>query len=475
MKKSTLALGVIVALGAAWTGGAWYTGKTIEAENLQLFEQINQQHAGVVQIKNMQFERGVFSSQYHYDLIIGDDETGLVVPLEGTMYHGPLPLNQVAKFNLAPAALSATVQLTQNDKTADLFALTNGKNPLDLTSTVSYSQQITADGKIAAGKFKTDEVEANWSDVSVSLDTNKGGIGEIKFDTDQLNYLLSGKALQTVGKNEDPDLKSMWIELSKLKFHSDLATTELENIFTGFIKLGADKLNYRYDYSNNNGLSNLEFKDVMFDYQAKKENNWLNYTLNANAVSAVNQKPLGDLKLALQANHLNAQQVNNLVAASKAGRHAEFDHLMAELLKNQPHFVVNPLSFSNEKGKATADLNIELLDYDIEKLTKGKVSDVFKQFNLNVSADKAALTESLSVITQAVAKTTKEVADQGAEHQVESWTKDLKQQGITTEKDGVLSLNLSLAEKNINFNGNTIPEEYIGMLLLGVMMQGVGQ
>ncbi|MFP1462973.1 DUF945 family protein [Escherichia coli] len=30
MNKSLAAVGVIVALGVVWTGGAWYTGKKIE-------------------------------------------------------------------------------------------------------------------------------------------------------------------------------------------------------------------------------------------------------------------------------------------------------------------------------------------------------------------------------------------------------------------------------------------------------------
>ncbi|VED14237.1 putative GTP-binding protein [Escherichia coli] len=30
MNKSLVAVGVIVALGVVWTGGAWYTGKKIE-------------------------------------------------------------------------------------------------------------------------------------------------------------------------------------------------------------------------------------------------------------------------------------------------------------------------------------------------------------------------------------------------------------------------------------------------------------
>ena len=70
MKKSALALGVIVALGAAWTGGAWYTGKVAETEfarQIQLANKdINQSAYSLgldVRFDNVYFERGLFSSK----------------------------------------------------------------------------------------------------------------------------------------------------------------------------------------------------------------------------------------------------------------------------------------------------------------------------------------------------------------------------------------------------------------------------
>ncbi len=38
MKKTWVAVGVIVALGIVWTGGAWYTGKQLES---RLGEMVN--------------------------------------------------------------------------------------------------------------------------------------------------------------------------------------------------------------------------------------------------------------------------------------------------------------------------------------------------------------------------------------------------------------------------------------------------
>ena len=42
MKKSKVAIGVIAVLGAAWIGGAWFTGQTAETEYKRQIEQANQ-------------------------------------------------------------------------------------------------------------------------------------------------------------------------------------------------------------------------------------------------------------------------------------------------------------------------------------------------------------------------------------------------------------------------------------------------
>jgi len=43
MKKSTVALGVIVALGAVGVGGAWFTGEKAQTEYLRQIELANKQ------------------------------------------------------------------------------------------------------------------------------------------------------------------------------------------------------------------------------------------------------------------------------------------------------------------------------------------------------------------------------------------------------------------------------------------------
>ena len=75
MNKSKVAVALVVVLGATWIGGAWYTGKTAESEYRRQIEYVNQKMAvstgaeGVaVKIDNVKFERGLFSSDFSYDI-----------------------------------------------------------------------------------------------------------------------------------------------------------------------------------------------------------------------------------------------------------------------------------------------------------------------------------------------------------------------------------------------------------------------
>ncbi|VFS53499.1 Bacterial protein of uncharacterised function (DUF945) [Moellerella wisconsensis] len=38
MKKSLVAVGVIIAVGAVWTGASWYTGSKVESEFSRVIE-----------------------------------------------------------------------------------------------------------------------------------------------------------------------------------------------------------------------------------------------------------------------------------------------------------------------------------------------------------------------------------------------------------------------------------------------------
>ncbi len=137
MKKSLVALGVIVALGAVWTGSAWYTGKSVEEKAQEHLALINTQFAGLesaggeIKFDNLSIERGIFSSNVTYDFIVKLPDTQVKVPFEGTLYHGPFPLDRVAKFDLVPTLLSSNDRIVKNEETQAWFDYAQGKNPFE--------------------------------------------------------------------------------------------------------------------------------------------------------------------------------------------------------------------------------------------------------------------------------------------------------------------------------------------------------
>jgi len=137
MKKSLVAVGVIVALGIIWTGGAWYTGKQFEKHVGEMVAEANAQlkrsapQAGL-ELSYQDYQRGIFSS--HLQLVVkpaaGQQEAllkpGQSVVLEQVVSHGPIPLADLKKLNILPAMASVHTTLVNNATTKALFDIAKG-------------------------------------------------------------------------------------------------------------------------------------------------------------------------------------------------------------------------------------------------------------------------------------------------------------------------------------------------------------
>lgn len=124
MKKSLVAVSVIVVLGAAWTGESWYTGKLIEQHMGEVVDNANGQlkaylpKAGV-KLSYENYQRGLFNSQVR--LVLRSDgsdaangaelKPGDEVAFLETIDHGPFPFAQLKKFNLLPSMASVHTEL----------------------------------------------------------------------------------------------------------------------------------------------------------------------------------------------------------------------------------------------------------------------------------------------------------------------------------------------------------------------------
>nr|WP_306803951.1 DUF945 family protein [Providencia sp. PROV037] len=103
MKKSLVAVGVIVALGAVWTGASWYTGSKVKDELDKVilktndFFAVNVPESGL-NFKVENYEKGVFSSTA--DIVITSADS--VSPEDSIVFF----LLKISKFQATPLLLA---------------------------------------------------------------------------------------------------------------------------------------------------------------------------------------------------------------------------------------------------------------------------------------------------------------------------------------------------------------------------------
>jgi uncharacterized protein YdgA (DUF945 family) len=105
----------LAALGLAWTGASWYTGKQAEDWYRAETEKANVRlkEAGFpndLSAAIASYERGVFSSKVHFALRL-PERCGLPkeLVLIDALNHGPFPWSQIKQGNLRPALLASAV------------------------------------------------------------------------------------------------------------------------------------------------------------------------------------------------------------------------------------------------------------------------------------------------------------------------------------------------------------------------------
>ncbi len=485
MKKSVVAVGVLVALGAVWAGGAWYTGKTAEEQLQSQINHINQKFAfflgnsgDELKIDNVKFNRGFFSSDLNYDLVItaGAQKQTYSVPFGGKVHHGPLPLNQVSAFNFAPAVFSADIALVKNEKTQNWFAK-SGKNPIQAVVAMSYAKQFTGELNSEVDTV-IDDGNISWK-FATEFDVNQDGIG--RFESVMPHFKIMPP--KGYSGNSQDEIENMVMTFTDGKGSADFkqASAELNKTYVGKYHSQIGKMQMTGKKNGEDIL--LEIDNFTLDLEGKLADKFVDYGLTykigglkANGDGA-NNFNLGELVFNLQLNHLDAKSVNTvfdeiskLEPNSQAAMPKAVEEAFQEMLKNQPQFKISPLSLTNPNGKMAADLNITLANADFAAAFAGNVVQLFKEFNVNINVDKPAVTHLTSTVLQSSMNLSKEEADKAAAEQVEQALQQLRDNQVILEDDKTVKFGLNLEEKGFNFNGRVLTNEEVQAAVLGAIM-----
>ena len=475
MKKSTLAVGVIVALGAVWLGGAWYTGKVAEEEYVHQFDLLNQNiqqsfsAKGLsVEVSHVAIERGLLSSKTRYDIVVKDPnkpESVFTLPFEGTLYHGPLPLNQLSQLNLVPTMFTSVDNLVQNDTTTSWFKVAKGENPLSINTTMNYQRQGATKMHFAPVDISNEKDTWHLGKANLTLDFTPQGIRQADMTVDKLVYQEADQKKRI----QFNDIKAM-AEYQPIK-EWDLLSTGQQWITGGETSI---------EETNEQGKTNqLTVKNWKIDLNTVRKEAFLDLAMNLKLDGThLNQIHFGDLNLNTAFNHLDGETLNHVLHAKFAQiedaplTDAEIA-LIRKFFDGQPHFIIRP-TLSNSAGKLATDIDVAVATSDLSStLSTGKIFKLFRHFIFKIDANKAALIEALTATEQLSSKFDKEEAARIAEMKINDGLKTPVQQGILVDDGKQVKLDLVLENGELKLNGKVIPEEQVASILfLAAMSMG---
>ena len=497
MKKSVVALGVIVALGAVGVGGAWFTGEKAQTEYLRQIELANKEAQALgssnsfkVVYKNKQFDRGLFTSQVEDELVISLPEEGetFTIPFSTKLYHGPFPLDQLTKFNFMPTMFSAQGVVGKNETTQPLFDLLKSDKPVQYQATTGYNLSTKGKVELAGGELTDPEspgTKVTWSDINMGFDVNKDLAGKYDMTLNEVSATVLPEVMEEQDGEDMP--KSITMKMKGMKVEGSYNPTKWAYIYTGKSTSLIDSFEMAtlYHAGKESTVVQKGFKaksDISLDgdfVSAKSEN-----TVDSIAIDG---KDFGKLTYNVELNHIEANAINALIEAlftvfESISDEENFsnEEMVSEILSswaenhgmaifnNQPQIKLNPISISNSQGKVSLDLNVALAKDPKFDLMAGSLYKQFTDFAVNIHVDKAAVEK---LMTQLDPEADKALI----KAQIEEQAKQAAAQNIVVNNDKNVTLNLVLEKGELKLNGQVIPEEQVQGVLFMLMMGAAAQ
>ncbi|MCQ9120437.1 hypothetical protein BKG95_09425 [Rodentibacter pneumotropicus] len=495
MKKSKIAIGVIAVLGAAWVGGVWFTGQTAETEYKRQIELANQRFRTLgdsdsfnIEFKNKQFERGFFSSQVEDEIVISleKEEKQWTIPFSTTLYHGPLPLNQLMKFDFMPVMFSAEGFITKNESTQPLFDVIKSDKPIQYRASTSYGLTTKGTVEVAGGEVSYSEPskeKAAWSSINIGFAMDKALSGEYEFSADELTFHSSSNGKRDSASDEGVESKT---QLKGIKYKGSVEPTKWTYIQTGKGTSSIDSIEISAVSGASKTLSIIE-KGVKGITEVDVKDDFLNFK-SINSIDSLiidmegmDKTDLGKLVYNVELNHLEANSVNalfesfiNIFKEGYLGNSVTIKqiveswfakHSMA-IFNNQPQIKFNPISISDNQGKLALDLNVALSKDPKFDLMSGGLYNQFTDFAVNIELDKATLEAILTKFTSEEERTNikakiGEMASEGANN------------GIVVNSEKSVTMKLALENGKLSLNGQAVPEEQAKNIIFMLLMSAV--
>ncbi|MGL4858927.1 MAG: YdgA family protein [Enterobacteriaceae bacterium] len=457
MKKTVIAVGVIVAIGAVWTGTTWYTGQKVESELTRLTDEANQalQKSGA-SLKMDSFKRSFFSSEAEMSLHIPvEDGKTVIIPFIDQIEHGPFPVSRLKSLRLIPTMLVSHTTLGKNEVTQPVFDFVKGDNFFTASTSISYGGAFDTEISLLPVEFEKDGTTIKFSGLQVSgsassfsTPVSAAGSMDLLSVQDSRNSFIM-KDLRFDGVQSPVSMENYVAEqkgtIGQITYTSvsDKVTLALKNIaldgnitgdkefYKGYILYSVDQTTIQ---DKDFGAGKLK---IGFD------------NLDRAAIDDYNQAVQKQFFAADSAENIlnqTEQQQRQLVEIGK--------QTFQRLLKKNPQFRIEPLSWKNSQGESLYNLDVRLQDAPIKEDENAALQAFafIKELNSSLSI---SLPMSNELVTSFL--TSQGMDPVQAEQEATTRINMMKGvismvPGLVTEKEGSLLNNLQYSNGQVTLN-----------------------
>jgi len=484
MKKSLVAVSVIVVLGAAWTGVSWYTGKMIEQHMAEVSTNANSQlqssfpKAGV-NVSYQDYHRGLFSSQVR--IVLKPDaaaaaagtsalKTGDEIAFIETIDHGPFPAAQLKKFNLIPSMASVHSELQNTPTLKPLFDVTKGKSLVTADTRVSYSGGSSSAINIIPVDYdkNNSKLQFGGADINVAVDK----------DLTKMNFDGKSDSIAVTSQNQFGQLEK--VTFNGFSLDSDTHQGKFK-VSVGDQNLTVKQVVVNIDGKDAASLDNFKLVSK-FSEDGNNIKGQQDYTLDALKIQGTD---FGSGKLTVKISGLDGaalktfsdsynQQSQQLLAQAGDLDPAVYQQQATELLaanlplllKGNPSISIAPLSWKNSKGESSFNLQVDLKD----PAAGSQAQSGDQLISQLVSKVDAKLTIPVAMATEMTTQTAKlqgyngDDAEKLAKQQVQGIAAMGQMFKITTLKDDTISSSFQYADNQVDLNGQKMTlQEFAGL------------
>lgn len=186
MKKiAGSAAGVIVAIAALSTAGAWYTGQQLPAVLDASIKQANEEMAKTLpavgismSVELLSLERALFSSDARYRVTFsgsldGAEPSKLEWVVTDHIEHGPLPLSRVKALKLLPVMATSNYALERSAELEKWFAGSQGGAPVNGQVSLGYDRSLSGNLNLQPLNVALDEkTSIDFSGLTIDFDSS---------------------------------------------------------------------------------------------------------------------------------------------------------------------------------------------------------------------------------------------------------------------------------------------------------------